>query len=512
MDRHEPAAPRAGRWIRRPTEWSVRARLLLLVLSVALPTTLALGLAALDAWRNARERTATLLRARTEAVAATIGHELDLTRMMLQTLATSPTLAAGDLEAFRHQLDRLPHSPELRLVLTDAEGRVLVNSRFARGTPLPPRGDLDAVGRAFATGEPQVSNLYVGPMTGDHLLAVDVPVRDAGGRVLYNLSAGLQAGSFRRVLDEQHLPGSWRASIVDGNGMIVARTHGTGVFTGRPVAHSSLEAIRRGENPFDTVSQEGLAVRGVHAPIPGTPWTAVVVVPRAEMLAPLRDALLAALATSGGLLLLGLAGALWQGRRLAVAFSALAEGAAALGRGTAPLPRPGGVTEARRVGEALSRAAAALAEREAERAAADRRQALLINELNHRVKNTLATVQAIADQTLRRGAAGLEKPFADLDQRLRALARAHDLLVAGTWGDTPLPRVVEAALAPWTEAGRTTVTCLCGAPFPRLSPSQAQALVLALHELATNAAKYGALSGPAGTVAVSCRIEAAARG
>ena len=76
MDRHEPAAPRAGRWIRRPTEWSVRARLLLLVLSVALPTTLALGLAALDAWRNARERTATLLRARTEAVAATIGREL----------------------------------------------------------------------------------------------------------------------------------------------------------------------------------------------------------------------------------------------------------------------------------------------------------------------------------------------------------------------------------------------------------------------------------------------------
>ena len=97
MDRHEPAAPRAGRWIRRPTEWSVRARLLLLVLSVALPTTLALGLAALDAWRNARERTATLLRARTEAVAATIGHELDLARMLLPTLATSPTLAAGDL-------------------------------------------------------------------------------------------------------------------------------------------------------------------------------------------------------------------------------------------------------------------------------------------------------------------------------------------------------------------------------------------------------------------------------
>ncbi len=192
------------------------------------------------------------------------------------------------------------------------------------------------VQRVFETGKPQISNLYVGAVTRDRLVALDVPVRDAGGRVLYDLSAGLQPSSFWRVLNEQHLPDSWRASIVDGNGVIVTRTHGADVYTGRQGARASLDAIRDGSNPFDTVSQEGVAVRGVHAPIPGTGWHAVVVVPRVELFAPLRAALLAVAVTGGGLLLLGLAGALWQGRRLAVAFSALAEGATALGQGAAP--------------------------------------------------------------------------------------------------------------------------------------------------------------------------------
>ncbi|MFC7737171.1 sensor histidine kinase [Roseomonas sp. GCM10028921] len=488
-------------------ERTVRTRLILIALSVALPAALALGLAALEGWRTARERTDTMLRARAEALANGVARELALVRAMLEALATSPALAGGDLAAFHTQTVRATQGTNVRIVLTAPDGRVLVNSRVPWGTTLPPRGDQDIVRQVFATGESQVSDLYTGPMTGEHLVSVDVPVRGPDGTVLYDLNIGFIGASISRALVDQRLPATWRATVLDGKGVLVARSHGTEHFAGRMAAPQSLEAIRAGINPFETTAQEGLAVRGAHAPVPGTRWTAVVVVPQEELARPLRAALITAAATGGGLLLLGLSLALWQGRRLTAAFSALAAGADALGRGEVAARPPRGVVEASRVGAALSRAAGALAEREAERADADRRQAILINELNHRVKNTLATVQAIAAQTLRREQGEGAQAFTDLDHRLRALARAHDLLVAGTWSDTPLPRVVRAALAPWTEAGRIRIACHCGRILTTLRPAQAQALVLALHELATNAAKYGAISTPEGVVSVTCAAD-----
>jgi PAS domain S-box-containing protein len=152
-----------------------------------------------------------------------------------------------------------------------------------------------------------------------------------------------------------------------------------------------------------------------------------------------------------------------------------------------------------------------------ERRRAERRQALMVAELNHRVKNVLATTQAVADQTLRRAGGDIGRFSADFMARLRALARAHDLLTARGWEPAGLGDVVRAALAPWMpeggEGGRVSLALQDGGggagPAAAVSPRQAQALVLALHELATNAAKHGALSRPGGRVEVRC---AAGRG
>jgi len=138
-----------------------------------------------------------------------------------------------------------------------------------------------------------------------------------------------------------------------------------------------------------------------------------------------------------------------------------------------------------------------------ERRRAEERRALLVAELNHRVKNTLATVQSLSEQTLK--SSPRPGDFAPTFRgRLQALARAHDLLTRESWEGATLGDVARAALAPWLgggDGGRIGV----GGPRVLLAPRQALALSMALHELATNAAKHGALSVPGGRVSLAWR-------
>ncbi len=133
-----------------------------------------------------------------------------------------------------------------------------------------------------------------------------------------------------------------------------------------------------------------------------------------------------------------------------------------------------------------------------ERKRAEEQRTLLINELNHRVKNTLATVQSLAMQTLRNTERS-EDARALFESRLTALSRAHDLLTAENWEGASLAEVVHRALTPF-DAGGNRIRMQ--GSYVRLTPRQALALSIALHELATNAAKYGALSGDWGYVDV----------
>ena len=123
----------------------------------------------------------------------------------------------------------------------------------------------------------------------------------------------------------------------------------------------------------------------------------------------------------------------------------------------------------------------------------------LTRELNHRVKNTLANVLSIVTLTRRR--AHTLDDFADgLDGRIRALSATHDLLTQSDWGTTPIAAVVAAELAPYTRSEDGMLT-MEGPPV-ELAPNDALSLGLALHELATNASKYGALSVAGGQVAI----------
>ncbi|MBS1239961.1 MAG: Two-component, sensor histidine kinase [Proteobacteria bacterium] len=128
----------------------------------------------------------------------------------------------------------------------------------------------------------------------------------------------------------------------------------------------------------------------------------------------------------------------------------------------------------------------------------------LTRELNHRVKNTLANVLSIVALTKRR-ATDLDSFAEGLEGRIRALSATHDLLTRSDWGATPVRSVIEAELAPYARELGPTIAL--EGPDIDLAPNDALSLGLAIHELATNAAKYGALSQPSGRLAITWAME-----
>jgi two-component sensor histidine kinase len=163
-------------------------------------------------------------------------------------------------------------------------------------------------------------------------------------------------------------------------------------------------------------------------------------------------------------------------------------------------------------------------------------QRLLLHELNHRVKNTLATVQSIASQSLR-ATASPQAARTALEARLLALSRAHDVLTRENWEGAGLREIVTQAVAPYTSERENAAQAAASAPGRarppresptpagapsaaeragrfriqgpqvRLSPRMALAIAMALQELATNAIKYGALSAEAGQVEIRWSVE-----
>jgi PAS domain S-box-containing protein len=128
----------------------------------------------------------------------------------------------------------------------------------------------------------------------------------------------------------------------------------------------------------------------------------------------------------------------------------------------------------------------------------ERRQKLLIDELNHRVKNTLATVQSLVRLTMRDYDVPDEMERA-INERLMALSEAHDVLSREKWEDAKLTDLIREVTGPFSGSGRITTV----GPGVLIAPRTAIALGMGLHELASNSAKHGALSSPEGHVALS---------
>jgi two-component sensor histidine kinase len=139
-----------------------------------------------------------------------------------------------------------------------------------------------------------------------------------------------------------------------------------------------------------------------------------------------------------------------------------------------------------------------------EREAADKLQKLILEELHHRIKNTLATVSAITSQSLRT-ADSLEHAQQAIEGRLLALGRAHDLLLQARWSSAGLAHIVQSATEPYDSKGSGKFSIQ--GPEIKITSGAVIALAMTLNELCTNTTKFGALSVPAGRIEIVWTID-----
>src|SRR3984885_6264152 len=140
-----------------------------------------------------------------------------------------------------------------------------------------------------------------------------------------------------------------------------------------------------------------------------------------------------------------------------------------------------------------------------QRETADRLQKLILEELHHRIKNTLATVSAIASQSLRT-ATSIEHGQQAIESRLLALGRAHDLLLQARWSSAGLTHIVQGATEPYDSQSEGKFSIQ--GPDLRITSGAVIALAMMFNELCTNTTKFGALSVPAGRIVIAWRIDA----
>ncbi|HUN49639.1 MAG TPA: hypothetical protein VMU42_00915, partial [Candidatus Sulfotelmatobacter sp.] len=181
------------------------------------------------------------------SMALLVDKELQARVVALETLATAVSLQEGKLDEFRRRAEQIVQTmfPGATIELVTVDGREIVNTALAAGAPAPLRENLASLRQVFATGRPAVSNLYRNTATSVPLVAIDVPVKSADGRVIYDLSMHPRLEIFDEILRGQHLPASWVASVLDRDGVNIARVPNGEKFFGHEAAPSLLGSLRR---------------------------------------------------------------------------------------------------------------------------------------------------------------------------------------------------------------------------------------------------------------------------
>ena len=479
-----------GFWARRRIG-SVRSRLVLLTISLLVPALLSMGFLLAGADRESRGQLYQQLVTTARALNGAVDRQAAVGISVAETLATDQALINGDWAAFHARARRAMERRAGWIVVADADGQQVVNTLKPWGQPLPRIKRTPEEASAYSAGRSKVSDLLAGPVAGKPVITVGTPIMVKGR--FYVLSYVVDSASFTSVFRQQRVPDRWVATLLDNHRRVIARSRLNEKFTGRLASKDMEENLRHStEGVNKSLSLEGVPTMVAYTRSPQTGWTLVVAIPREDLASTVNRSVGLGAGVFLALLGLGIALSLVYSRRINDEIRQLVLDADAIGRGeTLPPANPDSLEEIATVNAALREASRELKARQ-------ERQGVMINELNHRVKNTLATVQALARQSFAKVKGAPLDVFTD---RLIALSGAHDLLTRTGWREADMGALVAASVGAHVERVDRA------GPEVALAPHTAVGLSMVFHELATNSVKYGALSVPEGRVELSWRLD-----
>ncbi len=346
------------------------------------------------------------------ALSLAVDREVKTSWAVLETLAASPSLEAGDLKRFHETCVRaMEGRPDSRAILFDRSGQQLVNSDSPFGASLPnpfrdatpprrvdqyselPIGGSAPVKKAFETGRPVVSDLFVGLDANRPTIGVDIPVVQ-NGEVRYVLEMSIDPEVFTKLLLDHHPTADSPVVIVDGRGVVVARTLNPGRIVGRLAALELRGAMAASDDGWITDrNQFGIPVYRAFTRSSVTGWTTTMAVSQTAVTGSMRRSI--AILTGGAsiLLLFGLLAAVIRGKRITAPISVLARSAVAIARGE-PIEVPAAaVEEIKDLGDAL------VAGGEAARDAAAERGRRLVAEAKRMEAEAVAAAMRARDET-----------------------------------------------------------------------------------------------------------------